>query len=106
MLLNDLPSTLLKGLYHRRVFSRFVYKLTRNPMNGVVSEISRPEMKSIAGNDNRSVKQIVLFFKRKEASVTLFAFVVLISQFLENDMFSIEMDPCMLFRLSGVLKKY
>ena len=28
-----------------------------------------------------------------EASVTLFAFVVLISKFLENDMFSIEMDP-------------
>ena len=30
-----------------------------------------------------------------EASVTLFAFVVLISQFLDNDMFSIEMDPGM-----------
>ena len=28
-----------------------------------------------------------------EASVTVFAFVILISQFLENDMFSIEMDP-------------
>ena len=30
-----------------------------------------------------------------EASVTLFAFVILISQFLENNMFSIEMDPRM-----------
>ena len=27
-----------------------------------------------------------------EASVTLFAFVILISQFLENDTFSIEID--------------
>ena len=32
-----------------------------------------------------------------EVSVTLFAFVIFISQFLENDMFSIEMDPRMLF---------
>ena len=28
-----------------------------------------------------------------EAPVTLFAFVILISQFLENNMFSIEIDP-------------
>ena len=30
-----------------------------------------------------------------EASMTLFAFVILIAQFLQNDMFSIEMDPRM-----------
>ena len=30
-----------------------------------------------------------------EASVMLFPFVNLISQFFENDMFSIEMDPLM-----------
>ena len=30
-----------------------------------------------------------------EASVMLFEFVILISQFLENDMFSIEMDTRM-----------
>ena len=30
-----------------------------------------------------------------EASVTFFAFVILISQFLENDMFSNEMDTRM-----------
>ena len=32
---------------------------------------------------------------QKEAYVTLFAFNVLISQFLENDMLSIKMDPSM-----------
>ena len=30
----------------------------------LVSEISRPGMKSIAENDNRRVKQTMLFFKR------------------------------------------
>ena len=39
-----------------------------------------------------------------EASLTLFAFVVLISQLLENGMFSFEMDPCMQFRSSKGLK--
>ena len=74
-------------------------------------------MISIARNDNRRVKQIVsLYFKhmaileinitQMEASETLFAFVVLISQFLENDMFSIEMDPCMQFRSSKGLEKH
>ena len=38
-------------------------------------------------------------------SVTLFAIVVLLSQFLENDMFSIEIDPCLLFRSSKGLEK-
>ena len=64
-------------------------------------------MKSTAANDNGRVKQSMLrYFKRVtifrdthypniEASVTLFAFVILISQFLENDMFSIEMDSRM-----------
>ena len=33
-----------------------------------------------------------------EASVTLFAFVDLISQYLENNMFSIKIDPCMQFQ--------
>ena len=40
-----------------------------------------------------------------EASVTLFAFVFLILQFLENDMFSIEMDMCLQLRLSMDLEK-
>ena len=37
--------------------------------------------------------------------MTLFTFVVLISQFLENDMFSIKMDPCIQFRSSKGLEK-
>ena len=41
-----------------------------------------------------------------EASVTRFAFVILISQFLENDMFSIEMDPHMYFRSIKGLEKH
>ena len=36
--------------------------------------------------------------------MTLFAFVVLIAKFLENDMFSIEMDPCVQFRSSKGLE--
>ena len=35
----------------------------------------------------------------------LFAIVILISQFLENDMFSIEMDLRMLFRSGKGLEK-
>ena len=35
----------------------------------------------------------------------LFAFVVLSSQMLENDTFSIDIDPCMRFHSSKVLKK-
>ena len=55
---------------------------------------------------SRRVQQTVLrYFKRVaifsdkntqiEASMTLFAFVVLISQFIKKKMFSIEMDPRM-----------
>ena len=40
-----------------------------------------------------------------EASVMLLAFVVLISQFLENGMFSNEMVPCMQFRSSKGFEK-
>ena len=77
--------------------SRFVYKLTRNPMNGVCQRNELPVMKSMKANDNRRVKQTMLRnFKRAaifrdkhypniEASVTLFAFVILTSQFLENN---------------------
>ena len=35
----------------------------------------------------------------------VFAFFILTSQFLENDMFSIEMDPCMQFRSSKGLEE-
>ena len=60
-------------------------------------------MKSIEANDNTRVKQTIssvsLFAEVNiteiEASVTLFAFVVLISQFHENDVFSIDRDPRM-----------
>ena len=68
-------------------------------------------MKSIDGNDNRRVKQttgmlyLEINITQIEASVTLFPFVILISQFLENDMFSIEMDPCMQFCSSKGLEK-
>ena len=72
---------------------------------GFVSEISWPEMKSTAANDNGRVKQTIcsvnssvsllleINITQIEASVTLSAFVILISQFMENDMFSIEVDP-------------
>ena len=56
-----------------------------------------------------SIQSMPLFLEinitQIEASVTLFAFVVLISQFLENDMFSIEMDPCVQFRSDKGLEK-
>ena len=68
---------------------------------GFVSKINWPEMKSTAVNDNRRDNQTVLcYFKHVafleinitqiEASMTLFVFVILISKFLENDMFSIK----------------
>ena len=69
-------------------------------------------MKSIATNDNRRVKQTILRrFKRvaifrDKHYVTLLAFVILTSQFLENDMFSIEMHSRMLFRSSKGLEKH
>ena len=73
-------------------------------------------MKSITGNDNRRVKYTMLYFKRvaifrdkhypnRSAFMMLFAFVVLISQVLENDIFSIEMDLCMQFCSSKGLEK-
>ena len=46
-----------------------------------------------------AISSVALFLEinitQIEASVTLFAFVILIAQFLQNDMFSIEMDPRM-----------
>ena len=72
-------------------------------------------MKSIAANDkrryevNRLCSTVSLFLEinitQTEASVTLFALVVLISQFLENYMFSVEMDPRLQFRSSKGLEK-
>ena len=55
---------------------------------GFVSEISWPEMKCqmIIGELNYAPIFQVFHTTQIEASVTLFAFVVLISQFLENDM--------------------
>ena len=75
-------------------------------MNYVCQRDQLTLMKSTAANDNRRVKKTMLrYFKgitileinftQIEASVTLIAFVFLMSQYLENDMFSIEMDPCM-----------
>ena len=56
-----------------------------------------------------SISSVSLFLEinitQIEAFVALFAFVVLISQFLENDMFSNEMDPCMQFRSRKGLEK-
>ena len=56
----------------------------------------------IIGELNRlcsATSSVSLFYEinitQIEESVTLFAFVILISQFLENDTFSIEMDPRM-----------
>ena len=53
----------------------------------------------IKGEFNRLysvISSVLLFLEinitQMEASVTLFAFVILTSQFIENDMFSIEMD--------------
>ena len=74
-------------------------------------------MKSIARNDKRRIKQTIphissvsLFLMKSitqiKASMTLFAFAVLISQFLENDLFSIEMDMCMQFNSSKGLEKH
>ena len=73
-------------------------------------------MKSIAGNDNRRVKQTMLYFKRVgifrinfsqiEASVMLFDFVVLISQSFENYMFSIFYVCACNFVQIRALKKY
>ena len=84
--------------------ARFVYKLTRNPITGVCHQ--RDQLKSTAANGDKRVKQTMLrYFKcitifrdkhyPNRSFVTLFAFVTLIAQFLQNDMFSIEMDPRM-----------
>ena len=73
-------------------------------------------MKSTAANDNRRVTQTLLRFQacryfleihitQIEPPATPLAFDVLISQFLENDMFSIEMDPPMEFRSSKGFEK-
>ena len=55
-----------------------------------------------------AISSMSLFFEinitQIEASVTLFAFVVFISQ-LKNDIFYIEMDPYMLFHSSKGLEK-
>ena len=99
----------LNGLYHRRVFIQV--SLQKWPWilwMGFVGKISWPEMKSTEADDNRRVKQatcmlryssVSLFLKinitQIEASVTIFSLDILISQFLENDMFSIEMAPRM-----------
>ena len=59
-----------------------------------------PKRRMIIGEFNRlcsAISSVSLFLEinitQIEASVTLFSFVILISQFLENDMFSIKMDP-------------
>ena len=41
-----------------------------------------------------------------EASLTQFAFVIFILQLIDNDMFSIEMDPRVQFRPSKGLEKH
>ena len=75
----------LKGLYHRRVFVVCLQSdLVSYECMGFVRETSLPEMKSIAGNDDRRVKQTMLYTKRvaiinnklspNRTSVTLFAF--------------------------------
>ena len=71
---------------------------------GFVSEISWPEMESKAEIDYWKVKQTLHFFKRvailrdehypnRSVCLALCIYFFLISQFLENDMFSSEIDP-------------
>ena len=64
-------------------------------------------MKSVEGNNNRIVMPLFLEINitHIEVFVTLFAFVILISRFLENVIFSIETDLCMQFRSSKDLEK-
>ena len=84
---------------------------------GFVSEINWPEMKSIAANDkgelNRlcsTISNVSLFLEinitQIEASVTLFASVVLISQLLVNYMFLSKWIRACNFVQVGVLKKH
>ena len=58
--------------------------------------------------DNKPEKQLVSLYLEiniTQIEASVFAFVVLISQFLENDMFSIEMDPSMQLSSSKGLEK-
>ena len=85
---NDLVETTrsLKGLLNRRVFAVCLESDTESHKlwMGLVSEISWPEMKSIAGNDNKrelsricSISSVFLFleinFTQIETSMTVFA---------------------------------
>ena len=108
----------LKGSITEETLSRFVYKLTRKSYELGLSARSvdlkwNPQRRMIIGELNRicsSISSVSLFLviniTQIEASVTLFAIVILISRFLENDMFSIEMDPWILLRLSKGLEKH
>ena len=95
--LNLLIHVLKRALSQKRICGLFT-KWPAILWMGLVSEISCPEMKSISGNDNRRVKQTMLYFMHDILRILLFSyhnflktiwiahFVVFISQFLENDM--------------------
>ena len=97
----------LRELYHRRVCIQVCSQIDPESYEWGLSARSvdfkwNPQRRRMIGELNRlcsSISSLSLFLEinitKIEASVTLFAFVILISQFLENDMFSIKMDPHM-----------
>ena len=93
-----------KELYHRRVFIQVCLQI--DPEWGLsVRSVDlkwNPQWRVTIGELNRlcsAISSVSLFLEinitKLEASVALFTFAIWISQFLENSMFSIEMDPRM-----------
>ena len=100
----------LSYLYHRRVFIQVCLQIDPESYEWGLSARSvdlkwNPRRRMIKGELNRSMSLFLeIDITQIEASVMLFAFVILITQFLENDMFSIQMDPWMYFFQVRVLK--
>ena len=99
---------LKRALAQRSLYPGLFTNWPRILWMGFVSEISWAEMKSTLTNDNGREKQttgmlhyscvslsLEINIIQIEVSMTLFAFVILILQFLENNMFSIKIDQCM-----------
>ena len=109
------------SFFLKRKKMQFLYKLTRDLMNGVCQwhrltyDVSEDPIYSKKWQQ-RGLKHPVLYFKhvaffrikiyRNKASVTLFVCCCFISQLSENDMFSIEMDLCMVFHSCKDLRKH
>ena len=111
--------TKLKGLYHRRVFIQGRLQIDPESYEWGLSARSvdlkwNPQQRMMIGELNRlcsALSSVSLFLEmnitQKEASVMFFEFVILISQFLENNLFSFEwIHACNFVPSKGLEKQW